>query len=131
MSCSTPSSTRACADHYKRDIKWLFALWRDLGKRWSPRSAKASPAPPSAGAARGRFPQAHGFAIAGVVLALAHRLSLLDHFPEEVAHLDIRQRQLAELLGLLTQTIFRNHAVAPEQLATRCAAAVTGGCRDA
>ena len=103
-------------DHYKRDIKSrLFALWRDLGKR-SATPAKASPAPPSGRSGARPLPSAHGFAIT-IILALAHHPSLLDHFAEEVAHLDIRQRQLAELLGLLTQTIFRHHGITQEQLA--------------
>jgi DNA primase len=104
-------------DHYKRDIKSrLFALWRDLGKR-SASPSKSSPSPPSGRSGARPLPSAHGFAIT-IILALAHHPSLLDHFAEEVAHLDIRQRQLAELLGLLTQTIFRNHGIAPEELAT-------------
>ena len=59
---------------------------------------------------------AHGFAIT-IILALAHHPSLLDHFAEEVAHLDIRQKQLAELLGFLTEAIFHNHGITRERLA--------------
>jgi DNA primase len=104
-------------DHYKRDVKSrLFALWRDLGKR-SAAPASTSPAPAPGRSVARPLPSAHGFAIT-IILALAHHPSLLDHFAEEVAHVDIRQRQLAELLSTLTQAIFRNHGISREQLAT-------------
>jgi DNA primase len=112
---NTIANTRV-RDHYKRDIKSrLFALWRDLGKRGTT-PGKASPAPPSGRSGAKPLPSAHGFAIT-IILALAHHPSLLDHFAEEVAQVDIRQKQLAELLAGLTQTIFRNHGVTHEQLA--------------
>jgi DNA primase len=102
-------------DHYKRDVKSrLFALWRDLGKR-SAAPTKASV--PSSGRSGAKpLPSTHGFAIT-IILALAHHPSLLDRFGEEVAHVDIRQRQLAELLSALTQAIFRNHGIDREELA--------------
>ena len=102
-------------EHYRRDVKSrLFALWRDLGKR---SGVASKPTPPAAGKSGARpLPSAHGFAIT-IILALAHHPSLLEHFAEEVAHLDIRQKQLAELLGFLTETIFHNHGITREQLA--------------
>jgi DNA primase len=103
-------------DHYKRDIKSrLFVLWRDLGKR-GPAPAKAPQAQPSGRSGPRPLPSAHGFAIT-IILALAHHPSLLDRFAEEVAHVDIKQRQLAELLAALTQTVFRNHGIGHDELA--------------
>ena len=104
-------------DHYRRDIKSrLFALWRDIGKR-SGVSGEAVVAANSAGKSEAKpLPSAHGFAIT-IILALAHHPSLLDHFAEEVAHLDIRQKQLAELLGFLTEAIFHDHGITRERLA--------------
>ena len=102
-------------DHYRKEIKArLWALWRELGKRGSG-PAKASPAP---GAASGAMPlpSAHGFAIT-IVLALAHHPWLLDHFAEEVAQIDIRQKQLAELLTALTHSIFEHPGIEREPLA--------------
>jgi DNA primase len=112
---ATIANTRV-RDHYRRDIKSrLFALWRDLGKR------SGVPAKPSSPTSSGKtgprpLPSAHGFAIT-IILALAHHPSLLDHFAEEVAHLDIRQKQLAELLGFVTEAIFHNHGITREHLA--------------
>ncbi|HEV3241642.1 MAG TPA: DNA primase [Methyloceanibacter sp.] len=112
---ATIANTRV-RDHYRRDIKSrLFALWRDLGKR-STASTKASPAPTQGRSGTRPLPSAHGFAIT-IILALAHHPSLLDHFAEEVAHVDIRQKQLAELLSLLAEAIFRNHGITREHLA--------------
>jgi hypothetical protein len=42
---------------------------------------------------------------------------VLDHFAEEVAHVDIRQKQLAELLAALTHAIFQHPGIVPERLA--------------
>ena len=103
-------------DHYRRDIKSrLFALWRDIGKRSGVSAKPSSPTPASKSGAR-PLPSAHGFAIT-IILALAHHPALLEHFAEEVAHLDIRQKQLAELLGFLTEAIFHDHGITGEHLA--------------
>jgi DNA primase len=111
---ATIANTRV-REHYRRDIKSrLFALWRDIGKR-SGVPTKA-PLPPSGKSGTRPLPSAHGFAIT-IILALAYHPSLLDHFAEEVSHLDIRQRQLAELLGFLTETIFHNYGISRERLA--------------
>jgi DNA primase len=112
---ATIDNTRV-RDHYRRDVKSrLFALWRDIGKR-STAPAKSSPPTPSGKSGPRPLPSAHGFAIT-IILALAHHPSLLDHFAEEVAHVDIRQRQLAELLRFLTDTIFHNPGIERVQLA--------------
>jgi DNA primase len=103
-------------DHYKRDVKSrLFALWRDLGRRGSA-PTKASPVSPPARTSKTPIPTAHGFAIT-IILALAHHPFLLDHFAEEVAEVDLRQRQLADLLSAICQTIFRNHGITRGELA--------------
>ncbi|MGB6906194.1 MAG: DNA primase [Methyloceanibacter sp.] len=102
-------------DHYRKEIKSrLWTLWRDVGKRGAG-PAKASSTP---GAASGAMPlpSAHGFAIT-IILALAHHPWLLDHFAEEVAHIDIRQKQLAELLAALTHAIFEHQGIEREPLA--------------
>ena len=91
-------------DHYRRDVKTrLFGLWREGGKR-ERRPAKTSPTSSGKTDARS-LPSAHGFAIT-IILALAHHPWLLEHFAEEVARLEIGQKQLAELLGRLTASIF-------------------------
>lgn len=104
-------------DHYRRDVKnRLWALWRETGKRGG---APAKPSSPTAGKTGARsLPSAHGFAIT-IILALAHHPWLLDHFAEEVAGLEIRQRQLAEILALLARTIFESPGIAPDVLAER------------
>jgi DNA primase len=100
-------------DHYRRDIKSrLFGLWREATKR---NAAPAQASPPAGRSGTRPLPSSHGFAIT-IILALAHHPSLLDHFAEEVAHIDIGQKQLAELLGFLTETIFRNPGVTGESL---------------
>jgi DNA primase len=101
-------------DHYRREVKnRLWALWRETGKRGG---APVKPSSPSAGARS--LPSAHGFAIT-IILALAHHPWLLDHFAEEVAGLEIRQKQLAEILSLLTRTIFAHPGIGREILAER------------
>ena len=102
-------------DHYRRDLKSrLFGLWRDATKQGAA-DAKASSVLAGKGGAR-PLPSAHGFAII-IILALAHHPTLLDHFAEEVAHIDIRQKHLAELLAALTQAILQHPGIAPERLA--------------
>ena len=102
-------------DHYRRDVKSrLFGLWREATKR---NAAPAHTSPSSSGKSNARpLPSSHGFAIT-IILALAHHPWLLEHFAEEVAGLDIGQRQLAELLGQLTRTIFDRPGIAPGTLA--------------
>jgi len=104
-------------DHYRREVKnRLWALWRETGKRGG---APVKPSSPSAGKTSARsLPSAHGFAIT-IILALAHHPWLLDHFAEEVAGLEIRQKQLAEILSLLTRTIFAHPGIGREILAER------------
>lgn len=102
-------------EHYRRDIKnRLYLLWRENGRRVTARGniAPAAPATPRARP----LPSAHGFAIT-IILALAHHPWLLDRFAEDVAHVDIKQKQLAALLASLTEAIFANHGIAPEGLA--------------
>ena len=102
-------------DHYRREVKnRLWALWRETGKRGG---APAKPSTSLAAKPGARsLPSAHGFAIT-IILALAHHPWLLHHFAEEVAHVEIRQKQLAELLAALTQSIFGNHGITRENLA--------------
>ena len=101
-------------DHYRRDVKnRLWALWREGGKRGA---APAKPASAAAKSGARPLPSAHGFAIT-IILALARHPWLLDHFAEEVAGLEIRQKQLAEVLAVLTRTIFEHPAIAPDTLA--------------
>ncbi len=112
---ATIANTRV-RDHYRRDVKSrLFALWRDIGKH-SGTQSNASPPTSSGKSGPKPLPSAHGFAIT-IILALAHHPSLLDRFAEEVAHVDIRQRQLAELLRFLTDAIFQNQGIERVQLA--------------
>ncbi len=110
---TTIANTRV-REHYRRDIKnRLWLLWRDEGRRVTPRgNAAAAP-----GKMRGKpLPSAHGFAIT-IILALAHHPWLLDHFAEEVAHLEIGQKQLGQILASLTDAIFTHPGIAPAALA--------------
>jgi len=113
---ATIGNTRV-KDHYRRDVKnRLWVLWRETGKRGG---APGKPSSPSVGKTGVRsLPSAHGFAIT-IILALAHHPWLLNHFAEEVAGLEIRQKQLAEILGLLTRTIFAHPGITREVLAER------------
>ena len=104
-------------DHYRRDVKSrLFGLWREATKR----NAAAAQAPLSSSGRTGTrpLPSSHGFAIT-IILALAYHPWLLDHFAEEVASLEVKQRQLADLLAQLTRAIFDHPGIAPEALAER------------
>lgn len=110
-------------EHYRRDVKnRLWALWRESGRsggapattgqRQGARSGAQSGAKPGAMP----LPSAHGFAIT-IILALAHHPWLLDHFAEEVAGLEIGQKQLAALLTLITRAIFAEPGITPAALA--------------
>ena len=100
-------------DHYRRDVKSrLFGLWREAIKR----NAAAAQTSPSSKSGERPIPSSHGFAIT-IILALAHHPWLLEHFAEEVAGVEIKQRQLAELLGQLTRAIFDHPGIAPDILA--------------
>jgi DNA primase len=103
-------------DHYRKEIKSrLWSLWRDLGKR-ATGPAKTPASAPQGGSGPRPVPSAHGFAIT-IILALARHPWLLDRYAEEVAAVDIRQKQLAALLSSLTDAVFHNPGVEPEALA--------------
>jgi DNA primase len=106
-------------EHYRREIKnRLWALWREAGRSGGFPAAAATRqgAKPGSKPAARPLPSAHGFAIT-IILALTHHPWLLDRFAEEVAHLEIGQKQLAALLGLLTRTIFAEPEITPAALA--------------
>jgi DNA primase len=102
-------------DHYRREAKnRLFALWREKPARggklpataWS-RSTERSGATP--------LPSPYGFATV-ITLALINHPWLLDRFAEEVATLEIRDKNLAALLGFVTNIIFDEHGIGRERL---------------
>jgi DNA primase len=100
-------------DHYRREVRnRLFALWRE---RPAPRRNGSSPARPPARSATVPPPSPRGFATA-ITLALVNHPYLLDHFAEEVASLEIRDKRLAALLAFVTRTIFDHDDIAREQL---------------
>lgn len=102
-------------EHYRRETKSrLWALWREGGKPGRTAIKKAS-TQGGKGAAM-PLPSAHGFAIT-IILAIAHHPFLLDRFAEEVGHIEIRQRQLAELLAALADGIFLHPGITRERLA--------------
>ena len=102
-------------DHYRREIKSrLFALWRESGKKGA--AAVRFPNPQRGKDLARPLPSAHGFAIT-IILALAHHPWLLDRFAEEVGHIEVRQKQLAELLAALTNAIFLHPGITRERLA--------------
>jgi DNA primase len=102
-------------DHYRREAKnRLFALWREKPARGgklpataSSRSTERSGATP--------LPSPYGFATV-ITLALINHPWLLDRFAEEVATLEIRDKNLAALLGFVTNTIFDEHDISRERL---------------
>ncbi|MGV1014189.1 MAG: DNA primase [Methyloceanibacter sp.] len=102
-------------DHYRREVKnRLFALWREQPARGGgPRPGR--PAKPAGRSGPAPLSSAHGFA-ATVTLALVNHPWLLDHYAEEVARLEIRDRPLAALLGAVTSAIFADHTIAAERL---------------
>ena len=100
-------------DHYRKEIRnRLFALWRELGTRQS-RSGRAAA---QGTATPARPPSSYGF-VTTIILCLFRHPWLLDHFAEEVASLHIKQRPLAELLSLITRSIFDHPGITPEALA--------------
>lgn len=102
-------------DHYKREVRnRLFALWREKSPRGrklpaiaSSRPAESRPTP---------LPSARGF-VTVVILALVRHPWLLDRFAEEVATLEIRDKNLAALLGSMTRIILEDHGIGSERLA--------------
>ncbi|MEZ5829243.1 MAG: DNA primase [Hyphomicrobiales bacterium] len=101
-------------DHYRREVKnRLFNLWRE-----QPRPRNGAPRAPARQAARRevvREPTAYGFAII-VTIALVNHPWLLDHFAEEVASLEIKNRPLANLLAAVTRTIFEEPGIGRDRL---------------
>jgi DNA primase len=101
-------------DHYRREVKdRLFALWREKGRRSTPGAQGPRRAKPAGGHP---LPSSVGFATT-VILALANHPWLLDHFAEEVATLELKPKPVAELLSLLTRTIFDHPGISRERLA--------------
>ena len=101
-------------EHYRREIRSrLWSLWREQGK--SSKTKVPSPATSGGPAPARPLPSAHGFAIT-IILALAHHPWLLERFSEEVGQLEIPQKQLAELLAALTDTIFQHHGISRDRL---------------
>lgn len=99
-------------DHYRRDIRnRLFALWRERPERKRGGPGRQAPAKGAAVP----LPSSYGFA-ATVTLALVNHPWLLDHFAEEVARLEIRDKPLAELLRFVTRTVFDEPGVSRERL---------------
>lgn len=101
-------------DHYRRDIKnRMFALWRERPARKGS-AARAAPHATASGSAP-PLPSAYGFATV-ITLALINHPWLLDRFAEEVATLEIRDRRLAALLGLVTSALLEEHGIGRERL---------------
>ena len=101
-------------DHYRRDIKnRMFALWRERPARKGS-AARAAPQATASGSAP-PLPSAYGFATV-ITLALINHPWLLDRFAEEVATLEIRDRRLAALLGLVTSALLEEHGIGRERL---------------
>lgn len=102
-------------DHYRREVKnRLFALWRAKPARGGNLPAIA----PSGSIKRTGptpLPSARGF-VTVIILALVNHPWLLDRFAEEVATLDIRDKNLAALLASVTRIIFEDHGVTSERL---------------
>jgi DNA primase len=102
-------------DHYRREVKnRLFALWREKSTRGGKLPAVAS-ARPAERTGRTPLPSARGF-VTVIILALVNHPWLLDRFAEEVATLDIRDKNLAALLASVTRIIFEDHGVTSERL---------------
>ena len=113
-------------EHYRREVKnRLFDLWRAQAPR--PGAGRAGAG--RAGAGRGGRPDprkpprrevlpppsAYGFTTI-VTLALVNHPWLLDHFAEEVASVEVRDKQLAALLETVTKAIFDDPAITSEGL---------------
>jgi DNA primase len=102
-------------DHYRREVKnRLFALWRAKPARGGNLPAIA----PSRSIERTGptpLPSARGF-VTVIILALVNHPWLLDRFAEEVAMLDIGDKNLAALLASVTRIIFEDHGVTSERL---------------
>jgi DNA primase len=102
-------------DHYRREVKnRLFALWREKPARGAPQPSGRH-AKPAARSGATPLPSAYGFA-ATVALALVNHPWLLDHYAEEVARLEIKDRPLAALLGAVSSAIFADHNIGRERL---------------
>jgi DNA primase len=102
-------------DHYGREMKnRLFALWRERPAR--ERNAASRPgARPAMRREMKSQPSAYGFATI-VTLALVNHPWLLDHFAEEVASVEIRDKPLASLLGAVTRTVFDTPGIGRERI---------------
>jgi DNA primase len=102
-------------EHYRREIKnRLFELWRPQASRGRGAGKGRSPAKPGRREAMPP-PTAYGF-VTIVILALVNHPWLLDHFAEEVASVEVRDKPLAALLASVTKAIFEDPAITREGL---------------
>lgn len=109
-------------EHYRREIKnRQFDLWRAQNQRQGGagrggRSPQAKPVRPKP-ARRETLPppSAYGFATI-VALALVNHPWLLDHFAEEVASVDVRDKPLAALLADIAHAVHDDPAITRERL---------------
>ena len=106
------------ADHYRREVRdRLFAFWRGKGTQKTKAPGKAlaisqkAPRP-----VRRATPSPAGFATT-VILALMQHPWLLDRFADEVADLEIKQKPLADLLGVLIAAVLERPGIRSQALA--------------
>ena len=107
-------------EHYRREIKnRQFELWRA-----QPPRARAGARMRKGGRPQLRTPErrevlpqpsAYGFAII-VTLALVNHPWLLDHFAEDVASVEVRDKPLAALLSAIAKTITDDPSIARDGL---------------
>lgn len=101
-------------EHYRREIKnRLFELWRPQmprtrsgGKGRTSKPVRREALPP---------PTDYGFGTI-LTLAMVNHPWLLDHFAEEIASVEVRDKKLAALLGAARRAIFDDPAMSREAL---------------
>lgn len=101
-------------EHYRREIKnRLFELWRPQAPR--PRSGAKGRAPTPVRREALPPPTDYGFGTI-LTLAMVNHPWLLDHFAEEIASVEVRDKKLAALLAAARRAIFDDSAMSREAL---------------